>query len=272
MLRIGPYSAWIVVDGARLETHNPVLSRKNNFTTASGWIPSEAGKKFSLHWHNAVRDVALEAVVSIDGVECNRHVMLPASEFPDKSDTFRISYTRTSESTRRDFVFSVIQVTDDEEHSTFATDISKFGVINLDLWRIHIKRVVRCPLPRECKYPALKPQVVHERSKMDGMHHVKSGEEYKVPLSTVDMVDGEKMDKAPYVSFKFRYKPREFLLAQRIITRSPSPELELRMATGHRIKSRQTQTHGQYSRTRSHRGSIQAQMSISRLILWEPLR
>jgi hypothetical protein len=62
-------------------------------------------------WHNAVRDVVLEAVVSIDGIECNRHVMRDARSLPDQADTVRVSYTRTSDFTRRDFFFSVVQVT-----------------------------------------------------------------------------------------------------------------------------------------------------------------
>lgn len=127
MLRIGPYSAWVVVDGAGLETHCVESSHHNRTTSTSGWISSEAGKvfndlgdmnhlprstyqKFSVYWSNAVRDVDLEATVFIDGVECNRHVMLAASDFPHRPDTVRVSYTRTSDFTRRDFFFSVVQV------------------------------------------------------------------------------------------------------------------------------------------------------------------
>lgn len=64
-----------------------------------------------MNWHNASRHVALEAVISIDGVTCNRHVMLDGYNYPEKPDAFGISYARTSDYTRRDFVFSAIQVT-----------------------------------------------------------------------------------------------------------------------------------------------------------------
>ncbi|KAE9402051.1 hypothetical protein BT96DRAFT_570405 [Gymnopus androsaceus JB14] len=222
MLSLGPYSAWISVDGVGLDTHCAVSSRNGNSTNAAGYISSEAGKSFSVFWHNAIRDVALEAIITIDGVECSRHVMLPAQGFPDKPDTLRVSYTRTSDYTRRDLVFSEIQVTDDDDHLS-TVDYTKFGVIILDLWRLHINRVVRQPLQHEYSSTTLESQVLHERSKKGGTHHVKFGEEYNVPLPTVDMVDGHKMDTRPYVSFTFRYRPRDILLAQGIIPRPLVP-------------------------------------------------
>ncbi|KAF9065767.1 hypothetical protein BDP27DRAFT_1297974 [Rhodocollybia butyracea] len=222
MLQIGPYSAWLVVDGARLETHSTVAYHNRITTSAVGWVSSEAGKKFSVLWHNAVRDIALEAVVSIDGIECNRHIMLDAFEFPDKADTVRVSYTRTSEYTRRDFLFSVVQVTDDDEYLS-TVDHSKFGTITLDLWRLQVKRVARQTLVHEHQYRLPEPQVVHERSKMGGRHHVKFGEEYQSPLPTVDMVDARRMDRDPYVSFTFKYRPQDMLRAQGVIERQTKP-------------------------------------------------
>ncbi|KAF5388975.1 hypothetical protein D9757_005064 [Collybiopsis confluens] len=209
MLHAGPYSTWIVVDGTRLDTHSPIVyhNSRTNSSRVSGWITSEAGKKFSLSWHNATRGVALEAVVWIDGVECSRHVMLPACDFPDRPDTVRVSNTRTSEINRRDFLFSAVQVTDSDEYASSAGNV---GAITLDLWRLHINRVVHRPLLHRLNGSStmLEPQIVHERSKMDGMHHVRLGEEYSTPLPMVDMVDGERMDSDPYVSFTFNYRPR----------------------------------------------------------------
>ncbi|KAJ3843086.1 hypothetical protein F5878DRAFT_721733 [Lentinula raphanica] len=220
MLRIGPYSAWIAVDGAArcLETHCAEARYGGSTASASGWIPSEAGKKFSIYWHNAKRDIALEAVVSIDGVECNRHVMLAASDdFRDRPDTVRVSYTRTSEATRRDFIFSVIQLTDDDEWLPLV-DYTKFGVITLELWRLQVNRVVRQQLQHDSYAPVvLESQVLHEQTKRGGTHHVRFGNEYRASRPTVDMVDAQKLDRTPYVSFSFRYKPYDILLAQGVI-------------------------------------------------------
>ncbi|KAJ3923692.1 hypothetical protein F5877DRAFT_30952 [Lentinula edodes] len=208
MLRIGPYSAWVVVDGAGLETHCVEASHQSRTTSTSGWISSEAGKKFSVYWSNAVRDVDLEATVSIDGVECNRHVMLAASNFPHRPDTVRVSYTRTSEFARRDFFFSVIQVVDDDEYLP-SVDYTKFGVITLELWRLRVNRVVRQQLQYDPpKIPMLEFQVLPEQTKKGGTHHVRFGKEYSASRPIVDMVDGQKLDKAPYMSFSFKYRPR----------------------------------------------------------------
>ncbi|KAJ4465157.1 hypothetical protein C8J55DRAFT_441447 [Lentinula edodes] len=208
MLRIGPYSAWVVVDGAGLETHCVEASYHNRTTSTSGWISSEAGKKFSVYWSNAVRDVDLEATVLIDGVECNRHVMLAASDFPHRPNTVRVSYTRTSEVTRRDFFFSVIQVVDDDEYIP-SVDYTKFGVITLELWRLRVNRVVRQQLQYDpSKIPMLEFQVLPEQTKKGGTHHVRFGTEYSASRPIVDMVDGQKLDKAPYMSFSFKYRPR----------------------------------------------------------------
>ncbi|KAJ3984247.1 hypothetical protein F5890DRAFT_1518235 [Lentinula detonsa] len=208
---------FVFVDGVGLETHCAEASHSICTASTSGWISSEAGKKFSVYWHNAERDITLEAVVSIDGVECNRHVMLAAKDFPDRPDTVRVSYTRTSESTRRDFIFSVIKLTDDDEWLPLV-DYTKFGVITLELWRLRVNRVVRQQLQHDCYKPLiLEPQVLHEQTKRSGIHHVRFGEEYNVSRPTVDMVDGQKMDRVPYASFLFRYRPRDMLLAQGVI-------------------------------------------------------
>lgn len=71
-------------------------------------------QKFAVNWHNAYRDIPLECVIEIDGVMCNSHVMLDQANFPEKPNAFGVSYARTSEFTRRDFVFSAIQVTGEQ--------------------------------------------------------------------------------------------------------------------------------------------------------------
>ncbi|KAJ4479167.1 hypothetical protein J3R30DRAFT_3289646 [Lentinula aciculospora] len=208
MLRIGPYSAWVVVDDAGLETHCTEASHNSITTSVTGWISSEAGKRFSVYWHNAVRDVALEAIILIDGVECNRHVMLTAHDFPDRPDIVWVSCTRTSKSTRRDFIFSITQVTDDDEYSP-SIDYTKLVVITLELWRLRVNRVVRQQLLHDCyEVPTKESQILHEQTKRGGTHQVRFGEEYNVSRPTVDMVDGQKMDRAPYASFSFKYRPR----------------------------------------------------------------
>ncbi|KAF5389019.1 hypothetical protein D9757_005143 [Collybiopsis confluens] len=207
MLCMGPYLAWIVVDDSPAETYNKSTAHSSDTATASGWISSKAGKKFSVLWRNLSREIAVEAVISIDGVECNRHIMLNRHDFPDRPDTLRVAHTRISDSACRDFIFADIQATRYKPFPPAADyNSSEPGVIQLDLWGVQTKRIVRRPLLLDYNTPLLQP---HERAKNGRKHSVTFGDEYSVPLPTVDMVDGARLDTAPFVSFIFRYKPRD---------------------------------------------------------------
>jgi len=157
--------------------------------------------------------------VEIDGVVCNQHVMLDALNFPDKPNSFGIWYSRTSDYTRRDFVFSPIEVTDDDAYLYTLGNTLQFGTIQLQLWRLQVIDVVSQPLVHQPGSPVLENQILHERSKKAGAHHVKFGEEYVSLQPTVDLVDGYKMDTAPYATFIFRYRPLDMLMANGIVPR-----------------------------------------------------
>jgi len=134
--------------------------------------------------------------VEIDGVVCNQHVMLDALNFPDKPNSFGIWYSRTSDYTRRDFVFSHIEVTgtvpflsspileialvlmipqskDDDAYLYTLGNTLQFGTIQLQLWRLQVIDVVSQPLVHQPGSPVLENQILHERSKKAGAHHVK---------------------------------------------------------------------------------------------------
>jgi hypothetical protein len=68
-------------------------------------------QKFSVNWSNRTRDFAVQGVVSVDGVECDNHIMLDAYSYPDRPSAVGVFYARTSDYTRRDFMFSAIEVT-----------------------------------------------------------------------------------------------------------------------------------------------------------------
>jgi len=218
MLQLGPYSAWIAIEHVGQEVYCTEVNDAGN--AASCWIASEQGKKFCVSWHNALRDVSLEAIVSIDGVICNRHVMLDGYNFPHKPNAFGISYARTSEHTRRDFVFSAIQVTDDDAYLDTLGNTTDFGIIQIDLWRLCVTNVIaEQPLVHEYGAPVLESQVLHERSKKAGTHHVKFGDEYVVPPAVVDRIEGYRMDLQPWISLTFRYRPLSMLMANGIAPR-----------------------------------------------------
>lgn len=215
MLQFGDLYAWISTDGIANECF-AIEQSANNCVTC--WIASESGKRFSVNWSNASRVFPIQGVVSIDGVICDNHVMLDY-QYPDKPSAVGVSYARTSDYTQRDFMFSTIEVTDDDAYLYTVGQTYNFGIITLELWRLCVTDVVMKTMQHTYGSPVLESQVVHERSKKAGTHHVKYGEEYHARSPAVGMVTSQKVDEAPFVSFTFRYRPLAVLMAQGIVPR-----------------------------------------------------
>ncbi|KAJ3576872.1 hypothetical protein NP233_g103 [Leucocoprinus birnbaumii] len=226
MLQRGPYWSWVTIDGTAVDIYD--VQQSGNLTTC--WIPSEAGKKFAVNWYNSTRDIPLKASLFIDGVHCDTHIMLDARNYPDKPNGVGVSYARTSEYTRRDFVFAPIQVSDDDDLLDSIDDSRDLGVIKLQLWRIQVQQVSTRVQKHE-KRRTLEAQVVHERSKKAGSHHVQFGQEYASPAPVIDAVQAREIDAKPYLIFEFKYRPLSYLLIaheiapKALYTLSPTPEI-----------------------------------------------
>ncbi|KAF9469389.1 hypothetical protein BDZ94DRAFT_1126573, partial [Collybia nuda] len=215
-LQLDDFTAWISLNGVAAEAYAIENSAVNSVTC---WIASEAGTKFSVNWRNNTRNFAVQGAVSIDGIECDNHIMLDAHNYPNRPNAVGVCYARTSDYTCRDFMFSAIEVTDDDEYLHTLGRTYQFGTITLDLWRLQVVNVVTKPLEHQYGGPVLESQIVHERSKKAGTHHVKYGEEYASPPPVVDMVTGYKLDQAPCASFTFKYRPFAMLMANGIVPR-----------------------------------------------------
>jgi len=172
-----------------------------------------------VNWSNAYRDRPIHAQLSIDGVVCSTHFMLDAFNHPMDADAIGISYATTSDFTRRDFVFSAIQVTDDDAYLYTLDSPPTFGTIRLELWEAHIEQIRRAPFEHCYGAEVLEAQIIHEKSKKAGAHHVEFGGEYIVPQATVNMVSGTRKGDAPLATFTFNYRPFDILLAGGIIPR-----------------------------------------------------
>ncbi|KAF5358416.1 hypothetical protein D9756_001290 [Leucocoprinus leucothites] len=225
MLQRGPYWSWVTIDGTAVDVYD--VQQSGNLVTC--WIASEVGKKFAVNWYNSTRDIPLKASLYIDGVHCDTHIMLDARSFPDKPNGVGVSYARTSEYTRRDFVFAPIQVTDDDNLLDQIDDSRDLGVIKLQLWRIQVHQVTT-RVQRHEKRRTLEAQVVHERSKKAGSHHVQFGQEYASPAPVIDAVEAREIDAKPYLTFEFKYRPLDLLIAHEIAPRvlytlSPTPDI-----------------------------------------------
>ncbi|KAK7038247.1 hypothetical protein R3P38DRAFT_2905241 [Favolaschia claudopus] len=216
---ISTFNAWVTIEGQTC----PVFALKHiNRRSAMCWIPSQEGKKFSVNWSNSFREKPVHAELSIDGVVCSTHYMLDLLDFPDDPSAIGISYATTSDFTRRDFVFSAIQVTDDDAYLYTLDSPPTFGTIQLELWEADIQQIERAPFQHRYGSDVLEGQTIHEMSKKAGSHHVTFGGEYVVPRATVNMVTGIRKGDAPLASFTFNYRPFDILRAGGIIPPSPS--------------------------------------------------
>ncbi|KAJ7137923.1 hypothetical protein C8R44DRAFT_606955 [Mycena epipterygia] len=216
-VNISSFTAWITIEGSNCPIY--ALKHGASGTDATCWIPSQEGKKFSVNWSNRFRDRPIYAQLSIDGVLCSTHFMLDAFNHPLDADAIGVSYATTSDFTRRDFVFSTIQVTDDDAYLYTLDNPPAFGTIRLELWEAEIEQIVRAPFQHRYGGEVLESQIIHETSKKAGAHHVKFGGEYIVPQATVNMVNGIPRGAAALAIFTFNYRPFDILMAGGIIPR-----------------------------------------------------
>ncbi|KAJ7264881.1 hypothetical protein B0H12DRAFT_213369 [Mycena haematopus] len=203
-VNISSFTAWVTIERATCKIY---ALRNTSKRDATCWIASEEGKKFSVNWSNQHRDRPVYARLSIDGVVCSTHFMLDAWNHPDDASAIGISYATTSDFTRRDFVFSAIQVTDDDAYLHTLDSPRAFGTIQLELWEAEIEHIVQAPFQHRYGGEVLEGQIIHEMSKKAGAHHVKFGGEYVVPQATVNMVNGTRKGTAPLATFTFNYRP-----------------------------------------------------------------
>ncbi|KAJ7574589.1 hypothetical protein C8J56DRAFT_466445 [Mycena floridula] len=226
ILKLGQYHACINFDNVQRPLHGVAV----NGNEVSCWIASEQDKKFSITWYNERRDHSLQAVLTIDGVVCDRQMMFDAFNFPLEPNMMKISSFRTSDFTCRDFVFSNIQVSDDAALG----HVSDIGTIKLELRRFFFIGIQPMPVrPNTFLRPdiTLGSQVIHERSKTAGLHRASLGEECFVPRAIYKKIDGFRMDPSPLVTFIFRYRPLELLVANGVVPRPLKHEVDVEHTT-----------------------------------------
>ncbi|KAF7778487.1 hypothetical protein Agabi119p4_2832 [Agaricus bisporus var. burnettii] len=204
MLQHHPCRAWITIEGDAAEVYD--VQSSGNLVTC--WIASEVGKKFAVNWDNLTREFAMKASICIDGLLCDTHIMLDARGFPNKPNSVGVSSARTSDYTRRDFMFAPLNISDDDRLLDSIDNSLDLGIIKIHLYRIKIGRVENRVLEHRSGKQMLEAQVVHERSKKAGSHHVRFGNEYASPAPVIDMVQYKDIDvdSKPYLTFEFKYK------------------------------------------------------------------
>ncbi|KAL1948508.1 hypothetical protein VTO73DRAFT_12583 [Trametes versicolor] len=198
-LELNGYSAHVNCDGKELETYDV---RMEDERTISCWIPSEEGKTFIVHWGDDSSSTTMRVDIFMDG----RKVEVLAHE--NKKTEYCRGAIETSDSLRP-FLFAPLVLTDDDAllHSDVSGDI---GTIHVEM-----RRVQRYTKNKTNFRGRHVPEIgsVHERSKKAGVHAVALGQPQEV---TVESWTARGVDKEPFATFKFRYRPLELLQANGI--------------------------------------------------------
>jgi hypothetical protein len=190
------FSAWIEVDGAELS----IFDVQKDGQKVTGWIPSESGKNFSVKWSvTNTRLSSMSGDVYIDGTFLSGMIMRAGAP-----RTFTSSGVSTSATTEKPFVFSRLELTDDDNYLNQA--VTELGDIKLIVSLATIGEVTNIYAHRGTVGK------VHERSKKATGHKVGLGEEKVVAHTSMLSVK----PLATIATFIFKYRPLDMLRAQGI--------------------------------------------------------
>ncbi|KAF9053882.1 hypothetical protein BDZ89DRAFT_1098328 [Hymenopellis radicata] len=219
MLTHRGFSAWIVANGKPLPEYLVAVDAAAH--RISCWIPSERNQAFAVYWQDHDGKVDTCSFITLDG-----HVV-PGRFLYGTGFTFR-SGVRTSKNTERPFTFQ--QITEQATTSSPERKSTDTGMITL-----RIKRIKR--ISSRNANPIQDPPSPPAASQ-SGEIRIGYGQDIKTfeqshftwLLKPYDPTPGNSKKPSTYVSFVFRYRSRDFLIAQGImpeshrqtsITRSP---------------------------------------------------
>ncbi|KAH7906537.1 hypothetical protein BJ138DRAFT_1117475 [Hygrophoropsis aurantiaca] len=214
-LQLGTLFARILVDGLPLQHYGIELEGENKVTC---WIPSEAGKRFSIFWEDVLqnRPNHESGRVRVDGIECGGVTLVsPVRDFLGANRAVEMHYFHTSATTGRPFMFSDLQHTDDDAYLRSAP--GELGQIVLTIWPV----IILSAGPLKLTEQPVQNQPVHERAKKSYSHCVTFGKEEALPLT--QGVCTELISPVPLATFVFKYRSLARLIADGIAPPPPSP-------------------------------------------------
>ncbi|KIK66874.1 hypothetical protein GYMLUDRAFT_69913 [Collybiopsis luxurians FD-317 M1] len=207
-LNLQDFTAWIEVDGAEL----PIYDVQEKDKEAACWIPSEAGKEFSVKWSSKHATLSMCGDVRIDGQACAGIAMQEGS--PTRN--FAVSGVTTSATTQKPFVFSKLELTDDDEYLGKA--VADLGDIKLIISRATFGTY-------EERYTTHVPVgKVHEKAKKATGHKIGLGVDKTIPHTK--QIQTTRLGVV--VTFTFKYRPIDMLRANGI---APPAENKKRAAS-----------------------------------------
>ncbi|KIM68513.1 hypothetical protein SCLCIDRAFT_1209334 [Scleroderma citrinum Foug A] len=211
-MRVGEFSANILVGDKELEEYEVTVDASG--TQATCWVASEVGKKFTVRWkcHSQKRLIENAGRVRLDGTPCGGMIM--GCGCLGQKDTAHFSSISRG-TMERDFVFSNLQLSDDE--ALLGRPVSKhLGEISVDI--LHGTAGPR-RVDMEERLPSLldHSDKKHERMvKKLSSHCVGFGQQRTIQRK---QVSGFIPNNSPPVIFTFKYRPIAILQANGIAPR-----------------------------------------------------
>ncbi|KAJ7019996.1 hypothetical protein C8F04DRAFT_1051258 [Mycena alexandri] len=197
------FSAWITTEGVKAEEFDVQTAESSKMATC--WIPSEGGKKFSVHWSNLSVPGLTGGRVLVDGNNCDGQI-LAQKRRPTSTAMGGMNETTTSV---RPFVFGALDITDDETVADLAYPDEGLGTIDLEIWRVD-KNDAGPSTWRNLAIPA--PKKIHERSKKAVTQRIGFSDSVdRPPAKVVSCRWTERL-----VTFSFKYRQLDLLRADGI--------------------------------------------------------
>ncbi|KZT70341.1 hypothetical protein DAEQUDRAFT_725623 [Daedalea quercina L-15889] len=211
---------------------------KKDARSITCYIASEAEKKFTISLENRLKHDAIVALYYMDGKYLNKHIACPGSWEENKG-------VSESDGQTNCFLFSNVQVADDDNP---AQNIPNLGSIEIRVFRVILLGQGSRQRPR-CYSPVqgdLDNGPIHEQNKIAGLHQIMLTDPEPTPPENGKYYKYNHIDTEnhPYATFRFIYRPVEFLKAKNII-RTPKTSA----AQPDRV-TRANTTSGQVSPTR----------------------
>ncbi|EMD38001.1 hypothetical protein CERSUDRAFT_93526 [Gelatoporia subvermispora B] len=200
------YAAWITCEGKELAEYEITLDRRKNRVTC--WVPSQAGKTFTVHWRDMGSTIESATYLYLDGT------MVPG-QFLFGTGTAERGSMRVGEAQERPFMFAAV------EEDTQGTPNKPGSNKHVGTIMVKIRRVKRTS-PHAPNAPQTPPKFPRGRRSTGetcvGFGPVRSSQSQ--PNGTWSIVPYDPKNPGSYVTFVFRYRPRDFLIMQGIMSRT----------------------------------------------------
>ncbi|KAJ7603054.1 hypothetical protein DFH06DRAFT_1350590 [Mycena polygramma] len=242
------FSAWVAVDGVVAPEFRVTTSVKRKTVTC--WIPSELGKKLSVHWRNISYDGDTEGRLEMDGKYCGTTQLLKDYVGDDVEESGIYDGL-----TVKPFTFSSVRLTDNDDFLGDTTH-AKLGTVEITIYPIDSATDYSDGSGSDSDY-SLKPKSSHRKQLLKAKNHKRKDATTQQPMSGSDpdsesepklkressggggkqvtlaepeplrvakverwMEKNKRTDVVPIVTFVFKYRPLDVLQANGI---APAP-------------------------------------------------